>query len=83
MLESLENDENWSRYSFIGFDPVLKLRCKDYEAEAVSGSVAVKFTTADPLEKIKEILAEYKVPAIKNLPPFTGGFVGYFGYDFY
>lgn len=83
LLESLENDENWSRYSFIGFDPVLKLRCKDYEAEAVSGSAAVKFTTADPLEKIKEILAEYKVPAIKNLPPFTGGFVGYFGYDFY
>ena len=83
MLESLENDENWSRYSFIGFDPVLKLRCKDYEAEAVSGSAAVKFTTADPLAKIKEILAEYKVPAIKNLPPFTGGFVGYFGYDFY
>lgn len=30
LLESLENDENWSRYSFIGFDPVLKLRCKDY-----------------------------------------------------
>lgn len=83
LLESLENDENWSRYSFIGFDPVLKLRCKDYEAEAVSGSAAVKFTTADPLAKIKEILAEYKVPAIKNLPPFTGGFVGYFGYDFY
>ena len=65
LLESLENDENWSRYSFIGFDPVLKLRCKDYEAEAVSGSAAVKFTTADPLAKIKEILAEYKVPAIK------------------
>lgn len=65
LLESLENDENWSRYSFIGFDPVLKLRCKDYEAEAVSGSAAVKFTTDDPLEKIKEILAEYKVPAIK------------------
>ena len=83
LLESLENDENWSRYSFIGFDPVLKLRCKDYEAEAVSGSAAVKFTTADPLAKIKEILAEYKVPAIKNLPPFTGGFVGYFVYDFY
>ena len=83
LLESLENDENWSRYSFIGFDPVLKLRCKDYEAEAVSGSAAVKFTTVDPLEKIKEILAEYKVPAIKNLPLFTGGFVGYFGYDFY
>ena len=60
LLECLENDENWSRYSFIGFDPVLKLRCKDYEVEAVSGSAAVKFTTADPLEKLKKYLQSIK-----------------------
>ncbi len=83
LLESLEHDESWSRYSFIGFDPVLKLRCKDYGVEIVSGSAAVKFTSTDPVEKIREILAEYKVPVMKDLPPFTGGFVGYFAYDFY
>lgn len=83
LLESLENDESWSRYSFIGFDPVLKLRCKDSEAEVIGGSASVKFTCQNPLEKIKEILAEYKVPRLKGLPPFTGGFAGYFAYDFY
>ena len=60
LLESLENDENWSRYSFIGFDPVLKLRCKDYEAEAVSGSAAVKLQPLTRLQKLKKSLQSIK-----------------------
>ena len=40
------------------------------------------FTTEHPGDTIRKILAEYKSPKIKGLPPFTGGLVGYFSYDY-
>lgn len=81
LFESLEGGERWGRYSFIGYDPILKLRSKDKVVEVIN-SAKVKFTTDDPIGCIKEVLAEYKVPEIAGVPPLTGGFVGYFGYDF-
>lgn len=36
----------------------------------------------DPRKYINQILAEHKAPKIEELPNFTGGLVGYFGYDY-
>ncbi|MDO4343364.1 MAG: anthranilate synthase component I family protein [Eubacteriales bacterium] len=38
--------------------------------------------TAHPGALIREILAQYKSPSLEGLPPFTGGMVGYFSYDY-
>jgi anthranilate synthase component 1 len=68
LLESVEGGENVSRYSFIGCNPR-----KIISAEAGAG---------DPLKLLETELAGYRPVEIPGLPPFTGGAVGYLGYEF-
>ncbi len=81
LLESVENGEKWGRYSFLGFDPVIELSCKDGNLE-IKGECSKKVATNDPNSHIREILNQYRSPRLSFLPPFTGGFVGYFAYDY-
>jgi len=45
------------------------------------GVVAEEFGTEDPLELLREFRDRYRTPDIPGMPRFTGGLVGYFGYD--
>lgn len=81
LLESVEGGEVWGRYSFLGFDPVTQINCKDQKMEIDNGTV-IKLEGRNPTTVIREILGQYKAPRLDFLPPFTGGFVGYFAYDF-
>lgn len=81
LLESVENGEKWGRYSFLGYNPILELKCKDGNLE-IKGSTALTAQTGDPSSYIRSVLREYKSPKLSFLPPFTGGFVGYFAYDY-
>ncbi len=81
ILESVEKMHKWGRYTFLGYDPVLELTCKDHELTVKSGMV-MKKTVEHPGEVIREILSQHKSPHIPGLPSFTGGFVGYFSYDY-
>lgn len=85
LLESIEGGENWGRYSFLGFDPVLKATCKDqtvtvhhYEPQGQEDQI---IHTAKPYDVLRNILKDYRSPKLNGLPPFTGGFVGYFAYS--
>ncbi len=78
MLESAQADETWGRYTFLGFDPKLEITCADGEMRI--GAVQMK--TEDPKACLRQILAGYKSPRLSYLPPFTGGLVGYFSYDY-
>ncbi|MFA9381138.1 MAG: anthranilate synthase component I, partial [Acetanaerobacterium sp.] len=80
LLESVEGGERWSRYSFLGFDPVLRATCKD-GVVTIEGDGGTQVKTDKPLEVLRDILERYHAPRIEGLPPFTGGFVGYFGYS--
>ena len=40
------------------------------------------FPTADPSAYLRQVLEEHKSPRFDHLPPFTGGLVGYFSYDY-
>ena len=78
LLESAEAQENWGRFSFLGFDPKLSITCSDGEMRV--GDVTL--TTENPTAVLRQILAEYKSPRIPGMPPFTGGLTGYFSYDY-
>lgn len=81
MLESVENQEKWGRYTFLGYDPKLEITCTDGVMVIKNGSEKIK-NVEHPGECIKEILKEYTSPKLKELPTFTGGLAGYFSYDY-
>jgi len=80
LLESIEGGVSWGRYSFLGFDPVVSISCKDKVVTVENGSYQ-QIHTDKPFELLRELLKEYKAPKISDLPPFTGGLVGYFSYS--
>ena len=78
LLESAKAHENWGRYTFLGFEPELSISC-------INGKMNVggkEFECNDPSNYLRELLKKYKSPRIPSLPPFTGGLVGYFSFDF-
>ncbi len=78
MLESAADSEKWGRYTFLGYDPKLALTCRD----GVMRVGSVSFETDDPGKYILQVLQAHKSPRLPGLPPFTGGLVGYFSYDY-
>jgi len=68
LLESIEGGERIARYSFLGVDPFLITRYRDGHP-------------ANFIENLRATMARFKFVKLPNLPPFTGGAVGYFGYD--
>lgn len=79
LLESVEGGEKWARYSFLGYDPILRATCKNGTV-TLEGVQNRAVQTDKPLDVLREVLAGYRAPRIEGLPPFTGGFVGYFAY---
>lgn len=82
LLESVEGGEKWGRYSLIGLPArtVVKVCGHEFAIE-VNGVPAESRTCADPLAEIEAWQAGFRVPELPGLPRFTGGLVGYFGYD--
>ena len=82
LLESVESSQNWGRYSFLGFDPVMELTCKNGQLQIRQGEEIQRIATAHPKEQIRQIMRKYHSPKLEGMPPFTGGLVGYFAYDY-
>jgi len=82
LLESVQGGEKWGRYSIIGLPCRSVMRVVDLEVTIEDeGKVVERRTVDDPLEMVREFCDRYRVPEIEGLPRFTGGIVGYFGYD--
>ncbi|MDO5134128.1 MAG: anthranilate synthase component I [Eubacteriales bacterium] len=80
ILESLEDSVRWGRYTFLGYNPKLEFTCRDGVVRINAGTM-VTIPDADPAKYIRQIIAENKSPRLPELPPFTGGLMGYFAYD--
>lgn len=78
LLESAQQNEKWGRYTFLGYDPKLEITCMDGELRAGN----LRMHTDAPSAVLRQILADYRSPRLDYLPPFTGGLVGYFSYDY-
>ena len=82
LLESVEGGETWGRFSIIG------LPCS--RRYALSGTRLVTYQDGvgihqqevpDPLEYVSRLQKDFRAPRMPELPVFTGGLVGYFGYE--
>lgn len=84
MLESVENQENWGRYTFLGYEPTMCITCVNGELTVTSdnGTILHSEKTTHPAIYLKELLKQYKSPKVEGFPTFTGGLVGYFSYDY-
>jgi anthranilate synthase component 1 len=82
LLESVEGGEQWGRYSFLGSNPSLVLVNRAGRTEILRGaSREVMPEAANPLEAVQHILGEVRPVRVPDLPRFTGGLVGFLGYD--
>lgn len=85
LLESASQTEVWGRYSFLGYEPEMEITCTD-------GIMRIRYTggqkeeitkkVVHPGDTLRKIIQEYKSPVMEDMPPFTGGLVGYFSYDY-
>lgn len=81
LLESLEDTTRWGRYTFLGYDPCLSIICSGHQLQLDAGT-RLTLKTDDPGRTIRQILSDNTGPRLAGLPPFTGGLVGYFAYDY-
>ncbi len=82
LLESVQGGEKWGRYSIIGLPCRTRLRVSGHQISIErDGSVVERAETADPLAWIDAFQKRFRVAEPACLPRFTGGLVGYFGYD--
>jgi anthranilate synthase component 1 len=85
LLESAENGRTWSRYSFIGVRSAATLTTRDGQAHWLGTPPVGVPTDGDPLTALRATVETLHTPRDlledAGLPPFTGGMVGYLGYD--
>ena len=82
LLESVEGGETWGRYSIIGLPCRRRYTVRGHNFVVTdNGEQVSEETVSDPLTHIAELQKEFKVPHLDELPLFSGGLVGYFGYE--
>lgn len=81
LLESAENGRTWSRYSFVGVRSAAALTVRDGRAHWLGTPPVGVPTDGDPLVALRAAVETLHTPRDPELPPFTGGMVGYLGYD--
>jgi anthranilate synthase component I len=80
LFESVEGGEQVARYSFLGKDPFLVLRSRDGKTVVDRSGVTTE-TTEPFVPALRKLMAEFRAPYVPDLPRFTGGAVGFIGYD--
>ncbi len=82
LFESVHGGEKWGRYSIIGLGSSTILRVTDHQLSIEEdGEIISDETVDDPLQAVELFQQQFRVPEIAEMPRFSGGLVGYFGYD--
>ncbi len=84
LFESIEGGEQISRYSFIGHAPrkIFEVYETTTRIHETAAGVTEVPTPADPLKLVEDEIAGVRYPETSGLPPFTGGAVGFLGYEY-
>ena len=82
LLESVEGGDKFGRYSIIGLPSKLRIEISDNKILVIEGEkVKKEINNENPLDFIDEFMAGFKVPTDLDLPRYSGGLAGYFGYE--
>jgi anthranilate synthase component 1 len=82
LFESVEGGETWGRFSIIGLPARLTYTFRGHTMETrAHGELVESRELEDPLAEVEKLRAAHKVPRVPGLPAFTGGLVGYFGFE--
>ena len=81
LLESVEHGERWSRWSFIGRNPLLTIKKINGSIELAGDSPVQIPKDGKLLDCISDLQAQLVSPHIEDLPPMHSGIMGYIGYD--
>ncbi|MDX8385498.1 MAG: anthranilate synthase component I [Gallionella sp.] len=81
LLESVQGGERFGRYSFIGLPADTRLSVRGKEVTLTHGATSTTHSVDNPLDFISEYQSRFRVAPLPNLPRFTGGLAGYFGYE--
>lgn len=82
LFESVQGGEKWGRYSLIGLPSSTLLSVTgDQLTISRNGELIKSCRTEDPLAEVEAFHSTFRMPVLPELPRFTGGLVGYFGYD--
>ncbi len=82
LFESVQGGEKWGRFSIIGLPNSTRLEVHEKTIRILkSDTVVEEWQSEDPLADIKAFHEKFRMPSFEAMPKFTGGLVGYFGYD--
>jgi len=82
LFESVQGGEKWGRYSIIGLPCAQRLEIRGNRLQPIhTDKVLRDEEVEDPLAEIEHFREQFKVSAIDKLPRFSGGLVGYFGFE--
>lgn len=81
LLESVQGGEKWGRYSMIGLPSETRIKVSGHQVTLEQNGEAEQWEVDDPLTWIDEYQTQFRVAPVEGLPRFSGGLVGYFGYD--
>lgn len=82
LLESVEGQIRWGRYSFLGFNPLLRISCHDGTVVTEKGEAVHKEKSKSPYQQLRVLMSHYRAPRLgEDMPPFAGGLVGFFSYE--
>ena len=80
LLESVEGVERFARYSFLGRDPIALVKCKGKTTTIIEQGRS-KESADNFFDIVQELVGRFRQPSLSHLPRFTGGWVGFIGYD--
>ena len=81
LFESVVGGEKVGRYSFLTAEPFLEISARGTTVTVRAAEAETVYESSDPLEELRKHVLAHRAAHLPGLPPFTGGAVGYAGYD--
>jgi len=81
LFESVIGGEKIGRFSILATDPFMEIHASGQQVTLVQGEESKTYHCDNPLNELRDLVARFQVAELDELPPFSGGVIGYAGYD--